>query len=317
MAGHLRALWHSINSRCRKWFFQVLRSLVSEVTGAPKKPRPNRSIPNCVSHSAGDAGLPGATLRPLPDPPPWAPAPGHNTGPAFSNKMSWETRGRPPPQDETVQGAARGTTSEVGGGRRGAGGESCTTPLHPRGPLPPALPAAPILRPGRRPPRTARSQGGGDTRASEAPRSPLNTGPSQQPTFATRPRLPSPITRGACARLLELSAPAGLTQSGEPEGAGNRLLLDWRQKQPVGGRSWAPDVTWGCGYDLDSSQSLQPEGVLSRSIYPLPFATTRVQSLLKRSPPFRSLCLDSVPTCLISPIEVSPLANPSFTLLPG
>lgn len=173
---------------------------------------------------------------PSPTPSPERPRRATTRAPLFQTKCHGRpgVGHRPKMRQSRGQRGVRRQKSAAGGGALGAN----LAPPH-------SIPGVPSLLLCPPPPSSARedvppgarSQGGGDTRASEAPRSPLNTGPSQQPTFATRPRLPSPITRGACARLLELSAPAGLTQSGEQEGAGNRLLLDWRQKQPVGGRS--------------------------------------------------------------------------------
>lgn len=135
--------------------------------------------------------------------------------------MSRETKGRgaaghsPKMRRSRGQRGGRRQKSAAGGRARGAN----PAPPHSIPGVPSLLlcPPPPSSAWEDVPPRTARSQGGGDTRASEAPRSPLNTGPSHQPTFATGPRLPSPITRRRLCR-----APGALSPSPASHRAGSR-----------------------------------------------------------------------------------------------
>lgn len=174
-------------------------------------------------------------------------------------------------------GAAKGETSGGRGGRRG--GETCARRFHPPGARPPT---APILRPVTPPAPlhpaaattttgNARSQGGGEARASGAPRSPLGPSPFPSPYLcfgcpAAAPEVPAAPAAG----LQGLSARARRTPSAERAGAGHASCGDWRREQPIGGRLRAPDVTWRCGYDCDSSRPPEREAVWSRRVYPQP-----------------------------------------------
>lgn len=173
---------------------------------------------------------------PSPTPRPERPRRATTRAPLFQTKCHGRpgVGHRPKMRQSRGQRGVRRQKSAAGGGARGAN----LAPPH-------SIPGVPSLLLCPPPPSSAREDVPPGPRALKGAGIPGHprlrgrplTPALPSPTFAARPRLPSPITRGACAGLLELSAPAGLTQSGEPEGAGNRLLLDWRQKQPVGGRS--------------------------------------------------------------------------------
>lgn len=194
-------------------------------SAAPRKPRPSRSISSCAGHRARGRGTAVCS-------PPGPPAPRHTPGARiFKQNVTGEQGARsrrPPPPAETPDlGAASGATPSTGAAAGGAGASpapSRANALHRPGPRPPALPAAPNLRPASPPGRCALE--GAGIPASERLGLPLSSGPSPSAYLCCGPPAAAPeVLAALAAGLLGFSAGASPAPSRERAGGGHRLLL--------------------------------------------------------------------------------------------